>query len=483
MENLSLSNSFSKSHNVSSINKVNTPIKNILRTPTHHPSPSPARGGRIGDKSRQYTPKTPIGADRFIPDRNNINIELSQYLINNDTKELENKPSTMSEMVGDMSNCRVMLYTNKAPRAPEGHSNNHKVVYSSFKSSTKKKTSRFIPSAPERILDAPDIVNDYYLNLIDWSMNNVLAVALKNEVYLWNATTASIENLVTLEDPEIITSLSWEGNYLAVGNSSGNIQLWDTIKTKRLRTLNNSADRFSCLSWNQHVLSGGCRDGKIYNNDVRIASSLISTFSGHSLEVCGLQWSPNGKMLASGGNDNTVNVWSATSLGEQSSESTSVTPLNLFTDHQAAVKAIAWCPWRAGCLATGGGTADRTIRIWNCQNGQNMYSVDAKSQVSAILWSSEYRELISSHGYSNHELIIWKYPSMNKVTELTGHTQRILGMVMSPDGTTVASLAADETLRFWECFLVDSTTKKKQQIKQGKINKENCGIRFNNNIR
>ena len=114
----------------------------------------------------------------------------------------------MSEMVGDMSNCRVMLYTNKAPRAPEGHSNNHKVVYSSFKSSTKKKTSRFIPSAPERILDAPDIVNDYYLNLIDWSMNNVLAVALKNEVYLWNATTASIENLVTLEDPEIITSLS-----------------------------------------------------------------------------------------------------------------------------------------------------------------------------------------------------------------------------------------------------------------------------------
>ena len=38
---------------------------------------------------------------------------------------------------------------------------------------------------PERILDAPDIVNDYYLNPIDWSATNLLAVALANTVYIW----------------------------------------------------------------------------------------------------------------------------------------------------------------------------------------------------------------------------------------------------------------------------------------------------------
>ena len=40
---------------------------------------------------------------------------------------------------------------------------------------------------PERILDAPELVNDYYLNLLDWSADNRLAVALGENVYLWNA--------------------------------------------------------------------------------------------------------------------------------------------------------------------------------------------------------------------------------------------------------------------------------------------------------
>ena len=49
--------------------------------------------------------------------------------------------------------------------------------------------------------------------------------------------------------------------------------------------------------------------------------------------------------------------------------------------HQAAVKALAWCPWQPGVLASGGGTSDRTIRIWNCNNGTSLNCVDARSQV------------------------------------------------------------------------------------------------------
>lgn len=48
----------------------------------------------------------------------------------------------------------------------------------------------------------------------------------------------------------------------------------------------------------------------------------------------------------------------------------------------AAVKGLAWCPWSAGILASGGGTADRTIKLWNVNNGTNLNSVDTKSQVS-----------------------------------------------------------------------------------------------------
>lgn len=86
------------------------------------------------------------------------------------------------------------------------------------------------------------------------------------------------------------------------------------------------------------------------------------------------------------------------------------------SQHQAAVKALDWCPWQTNILASGGGTADRTIKFWNCNNGQCINSVNANSQVCAILWSQTYRELVSAHGFANNQLIIWKYPSLTKVS-------------------------------------------------------------------
>ena len=64
-------------------------------------------------------------------------------------------------------------------------------------------------------------------------------------------------------------------------------------------------------------------------------------------------WSPEGRLLASGGNDNTVHLW----------ETGRDRPLHTITEHQSAVKAVSWCPWQPGVLATAGGTVDRTIRL------------------------------------------------------------------------------------------------------------------------
>ena len=38
------------------------------------------------------------------------------------------------------------------------------------------------------------------------------------------------------------------------------------------------------------------------------------------------------------------------------------------------------------------------------------------------------------HGYSLNQIIVWKYPTMQKVATLTGHTYRVLYLSMSPDG-------------------------------------------------
>lgn len=169
--------------------------------------------------------------------------------------------------------------------------------------------------------------------------------------------------------------------------------------------------------------------------------------------------------MASGGNDNLVNIWSAVQGGVY----THGEPLHVLNQHQAAVRALAWCPWQSNVLATGGGTADRCIKFWNVNNGTCLNSVDSKSQVCALLWSSNYKELISAHGFANNQLTIWKYPSMVKQAELTGHTSRVLQMAMSPDGSTVMSAGADETLRLWNCFALDPVQAKKERNSTSKV--------------
>ena len=92
----------------------------------------------------------------------------------------------------DMERSKILSYQHKAPVASDVQSNGLKVLYSHTQSPLSKTSTRHIPQAPDRILDAPDIVNDYYLNLLDWSSNNHLAVALGPHIYLWNAANGIV---------------------------------------------------------------------------------------------------------------------------------------------------------------------------------------------------------------------------------------------------------------------------------------------------
>lgn len=360
------------------------------------------------------------------------------------------------------SSHRVLAFRSKAPAPAEGHVNSLKVLYSQNKTvnTTKIKSTRHIPSAPERILDAPDMVDDFYLNLLDWSCANLLAVALGPSVYIWNAASGAIHELMHTTAPDdFITSVSWikeGGGYLAIGTNSAEVQLWDAEKAKQVRSMKGHTARVGALDWNSHTLSSGSRDTSIFNHDVRIKDHHVSTFVGHTQEVCGLKWSPDGTMLASGGNDNLLCLWdnSATSAsgGSTLGSNNQIAPKFTLSDHQAAVKAVSWCPWQKGLLATGGGTADRTIKLWNTATGSLLNSIDTGSQVTALAWNPHERELLSSHGFAQNQLTLWKYPSMVKVKELTGHTSRVLALSTSADGSMVCSAGADETLRFWRVF-------------------------------
>lgn len=106
---------------------------------------------------------------------------------------------------------------------------------------------------------------------------------------------------------------------------------------------------------------------------VRSYHHLASRLRAHSEEVCGLKWSGGGNLLASGGNDNLVHVWESSKMG-------SSRYLHRYTDHCAAVRALAWCPFRSSTLASGGGTADQCIKIWNTQTGKCANSINTSAQ-------------------------------------------------------------------------------------------------------
>ena len=238
--------------------------------------------------------------------------------------------------------------------------------------------------------------------------------------------------------------------------------------------------------------SGGTRNShsshSSHRNSSRIPPTdvkdtcIVHKLIAHKQEVCGLKISPSGRQIATGGNDNKLCIWDIAGVsrvskshrsssspgvgrnrptgptgttgrpttGEDGSDSGSsshnsslnsinsingvdssstLCPIYKFHDHIAAVKAVAWSPHQSGLLATGGGTADRHIRYWNTHTGECISAYDTGSQVCNLVWSTSVNELVSTHGYSLNQVIVWKYPTMTKLATLHGHTSRYVLLV------------------------------------------------------
>jgi len=317
---------------------------------------------------------------------------------------------------------------------------------------------RKIPKVPFKVLDAPGLADDFYLNVVDWSATNVVAVGLGAAVYLWSAHTSRASKLTDLGSTDDVACVAFTevGTSLAVGTRNGTIQLFDTEKQVVVRSMPDAhAGRVGCATWNGPVLATGSRDKSVVERDTRMPTPtcVIRELEAHRQEVCGLKYSFEGlagphRQLASGGNDNKLFVWDARRNG--------TSPMYTFSDHTAAVKALAWSPHQSGVLASGGGTADRSIRLWSTLTGSTLSVMDTGSQVCGLVFSRTVPELVSTHGYSLNQICVWRMntPSLplQKLVTLQGHSLRVLYLAMSPDGSTVLTGAGDESLRFWSVW-------------------------------
>jgi len=429
-------------------------------------------------RTKSCTPKTPCktptSGDRFIPSREE-DLDIAHfYVTQNAASSICSNSGNYVSVLADSifegrAQSKILSFKTKAPVPPIHVQNLHTIYPALAKGTTpKKQYHRHIPNTFERVLDAPEIANNFYLNILDWGINNIVAVGLGNDVYCWNENTCKVSQLPSTEDNGLVTSVSWQGmNYLAIGTENGDVQLWDVEHQKRVRTMHGHSARVGVLAWNEYILSSGSRDTSILNHDVRVSSHHIATLA-HQNEVCGLKWNlRESTQLASGGNDNVAHIWDIRNTRTHQPGTPVTVHVPLYSlPHMGAVKALAWCPFQSNLLATGGGSSDRSIRFWSSSTGALINTINTSSQVCQLLWSTHYRELLSAHGYSSNSLAVWKYPSMSKVATLDGHTDRVLYLALSPDGETCVSGAGDETLRFWKVFEREgkgySTLKSKQ---------------------
>lgn len=107
----------------------------------------------------------------------------------------------------------------KTPSKPQGHGPNLDVRNELYSLSpiryesqrmleTPRKQPRYVNKVPYKVLDAPDLQDDFYLNLVDWGSSNVLGVGLANSVYMWNSHSGNVTKLCDLKD-DTVTSVNW----------------------------------------------------------------------------------------------------------------------------------------------------------------------------------------------------------------------------------------------------------------------------------
>ena len=162
---------------------------------------------------------------------------------------------------------------------------------------------------------------------------------------------------------------------------------------------------------------------------------LEATFTDHTGYVRALAFSPNGRILASGGADRTINLWDPNT--EQK--------LRTLGGHERPVTSVAFSP-NGRLLASS--SVDGTVRFWQPGTGRLLRTITGAHPegVQSVAFSPDGR-LLASGGRDN-TVCLWDPQTGNLVRRLSRHTDWVLGVAFSPDGL-LASASRDRTIRLW----------------------------------
>jgi WD40 repeat protein/serine/threonine protein kinase len=233
-------------------------------------------------------------------------------------------------------------------------------------------------------------------------------------------------------------AFSAAGRLLARRRRGGAVEIWGLTADRPVTTLPPAGNVYSlAFSPNGKRLAVGYGSGagaapvKLWE----VGSGRLSlTLPGHAHYVSSLAFSPDGRLLASGGHDSSLRVWDLVTGREALA----------LKNRTGSVNGVAFSP--DGTHVAGAG--DRTATVWNVKTGEEAQSLWGHAgTVTSVAFSPDGSRLAS--GGVDRTVRVWDLKTGRESQSLKGHTESVWSVAFSPDGSRLASGSFDGTVKVW----------------------------------